>query len=113
MKYTTKRETMARGIIKITLGGVAVIGRLLLARKNRKAKESVAVELQQLVAVQKCLDNHAVSRYEAAQAARIVELEMGVKLRDANMYTNRKNPEMYQYVDGRLRAVEVRFANRR
>lgn len=53
-----------------------------------------------------CNEDHTVNRYEAAQAARIAELETKVKLRDANTYTDSKMLEMYQYVDGRLRNVE-------
>lgn len=53
-----------------------------------------------------CSEDHNVNRYEAAQAARIAELETEVKLRDANTYTDSKMLEMYQYVDGRLRNVE-------
>lgn len=53
-----------------------------------------------------CNEDHNVNRYEAAQAARIAELETEVKLRDANTYTDGKMLEMYQYVDGRLRNVE-------
>lgn len=53
-----------------------------------------------------CSENHTVNRYEAAQQARIAELETEVKLRDANTYTDQKILDMYQYVDGRLRNVE-------
>lgn len=53
-----------------------------------------------------CNEDHTVNRYEAAQAARIAELETEVKLRDANTYTDGKLLEVYQYVDGRLRGVE-------
>lgn len=53
-----------------------------------------------------CNEDHTVNRYEAAQSARIAELETEVKLRDANTYTDQKMLEMYQYVDGRLRGVE-------
>lgn len=53
-----------------------------------------------------CNEDHTVNRYEAAQQARIAELETEVKLRDANTYTDNKMLEMYQYVDGRMRGVE-------
>lgn len=53
-----------------------------------------------------CNEDHTVNRYEAAQSARIAELETEVKLRDANTYTDGKLLEMYKYVDGRLRGVE-------
>lgn len=51
-------------------------------------------------------DDEYVNRYEAAQNARIAELETEVKLRDANTYTDQKMLDMYTYVDGRLRTIE-------
>lgn len=50
-----------------------------------------------------------VSRYEAAQAARIAELETEVKLRDANTYTDQKMIEMYKYFDGKISGVEAQL----
>ena len=55
--------------------------------------------------------NRLLSRYEAAQAARIAELETEVKLRDANTYTDQKSLEMYKYIDGRLRGVEDKICD--
>lgn len=54
-------------------------------------------------------DNMPVNRYEAAQNARIAELETEVKLRDANTYTDGKILELYRYVDGRLSGVEAQI----
>lgn len=51
-------------------------------------------------------EDHAVNRYEAAQAARIAELETEVKLRDANTYTDQKLLEMYKYFDGKIGCLE-------
>lgn len=51
-----------------------------------------------------CAD-HYVNKYEAAQQARISELETEVKLRDANIYTDGKLLEMYKYFDGELKGV--------
>ena len=54
-----------------------------------------------------CVDGgHAVSRYEASQAARIAELETEVKLRDANTYTDGKILELYKYFDGKVSVIE-------
>lgn len=50
-----------------------------------------------------------VSKYEAAQAARIAELETEVKLRDANTYTDQKMLEMYKYFDGRFNGIETQI----
>lgn len=52
-----------------------------------------------------CSEDHLVNRYEAAQQARISELETEVKLRDANTYTDQKILATYQYIDGQLRQV--------
>ena len=51
-------------------------------------------------------DSGYVNRYEAAQAARIAELETDVKLRDANIYTDSKILEVYKYMDGKFAHVE-------
>jgi hypothetical protein len=53
-----------------------------------------------------CEGDHVVNRYEAAQSARIAELETEVKLRDANTYTDKKILEVYQSFDSRIRGVE-------
>lgn len=52
-------------------------------------------------------DNTPVNRYEAAQAARIAELEGEVKLRDSSIYTDGKLLELYKYVDGKLEGVNA------
>lgn len=57
-----------------------------------------------------CGDNHIVNRYEAAQAARIAELETEVKLRDANTYTDGKLLDLYKYVDGKFGCIEGQLA---
>lgn len=53
-----------------------------------------------------CSENMAVNRYEAAQSARIAELETEVKLRDANTYTDSKLGALRDYVDGKFSRVE-------
>lgn len=52
-------------------------------------------------------ENMPVNRYEAAQNARIAELETEVKLRDANTYTDQKILEVYRYFDGKLEGVNA------
>lgn len=52
-----------------------------------------------------CHENMPVNRYEAAQSARIAELETEVKFRDANIYTDGKLLDLYKYFDGELKAV--------
>lgn len=53
-----------------------------------------------------CNEDHVVNRYEAAQAAKIAELETAVKLRDANTYTDGKILELYKYFDGKVSCLE-------
>ena len=53
-----------------------------------------------------CSEDHYVNRYEAAQSAKIAELETEVKLRDSNIYTDNKILALYQYVDGKFSNVE-------
>ena len=52
-----------------------------------------------------CNEDHVVNRYEAAQQARIAELETEVKLRDSNIYTDQKSLALYQYIDGQLKDI--------
>lgn len=52
-----------------------------------------------------CTENMPVNRYEAAQSARIAELETEVKLRDANTYTLGEMNKMRNYVDDRFTAI--------
>lgn len=54
-----------------------------------------------------CSEEHFVNRYEAAQAARIAELESEVKLRDANTYVDQKLLEVYRYFDNKLEGVNA------
>jgi hypothetical protein len=56
-----------------------------------------------------CSEDHYINRYEAAQSARIAELETEVKLRDANTYTDGKILDVYRYIDGRLNGVEAQI----
>ena len=97
MDYVAKQGTTALGIIGTALGGLAVAGGPVLAAMSGGARAAAA----------ECSENHLVNRYEASQAARIAELETEVKLRDANTYTDQKMLELYQYTDGRLRAIEA------
>lgn len=105
MDYTAGRGTTALGIIGTTLGGLAVAGGTLL---NGMAGRTAAAHG---CAAEGCSENHVVNRYEAAQAARIAQLETEVKLRDANTYTDQKSLEMYQYIDSRLRGIEQKLCD--
>ena len=52
-----------------------------------------------------CTENMAVNRYEAAQSARIAELETEVKLRDANTFAMTEMGKLRDYVDRRFECV--------
>ena len=54
-----------------------------------------------------CNENMMVNRYEAAQSARIAELETEVKLRDANVYTMTEMGKLRDYVDRRFEGVNA------
>lgn len=57
-----------------------------------------------------CHENMPVNRYEAAQSARIAELETEVKLRDANTYTLGEINKVRDYVDRRFERVECQLS---
>ena len=56
-----------------------------------------------------CSEDHMINRYEAAQQARIAELETEVKLRDANTYTDQKLLEVYNYFNGKIGWVSSKY----
>lgn len=51
-------------------------------------------------------EDKPVSRYEAAQAQRIAELESEVKFRDSSIYTDGKILDIYKYFDNELKRVD-------
>ena len=62
-------------------------------------------------AVAACSENMLVNRYEAAQQARIAELETEVKLRDANTYAMAQVNNLRDYVDNKFAHVEHEICN--
>ncbi len=54
-----------------------------------------------------CGEGAYINRYEAAQNARIAELESEVKLRDANTYTQTQLNDFRNYVDGKFDAINA------
>ena len=93
---------MATGITALGIEALGVLGGLLNGGINNGANTAA---LAAMAAAPRCSDDHCVNRYEAAQAARIAELETEVKLRDANTYTDQKSLALYQYIDGQLRDI--------
>jgi hypothetical protein len=57
-----------------------------------------------------CSEDHFVNRYEAAQSAKISELETEVKLRDSNIYTDQKILDTYRYFDGEIKDIRNTLA---
>ena len=54
-----------------------------------------------------CSEDHLVNRYEAAQSAKIADLETQVALRDSNTYTDQKLLEVYKYFDGEVKDIRA------
>lgn len=99
----------ALGLLNGNLGGVLGGGWGVNGAANAAVPSMVGLAAG-LAGRGTCNEDHTVNRYEAAQAARIAELETEVKLRDANTYTDGKMLELYKYVDGRMRGVEGQIA---
>lgn len=57
-----------------------------------------------------CSEDHVVTRYDAEKSARIAQLEGELANKNAEIYTDKKSLELYQYVDGRLRGIEGQLA---
>jgi hypothetical protein len=53
-----------------------------------------------------CSEDHCVNRYEAAQAARIAELETHNKLLESNIYTDSKIADVYERLSGKISCIE-------
>jgi hypothetical protein len=96
-EYVAGKGTTALGIIGTTLGALGVTGGTnLLTGANNNMMHCCGNG-----------DNAPVNRYEAAQAARISELETEVKLRDANVYTMAEMGKLRDYVDRRFECVNA------
>lgn len=53
-----------------------------------------------------CESDCAVNRYELQKEQTIAELKAQIALRDANLYNDQKQLEMYRYIDGKFNAIE-------
>lgn len=99
---------MATGITALGIEALGLLGGglggILGCNNNGAAMAALA-------AAPRCSEDHCVNRYEAAQAARIAELETEVKLRDANIYTDQKSLALYQYIDGQLKDIRNELCN--
>ena len=57
-----------------------------------------------------CSEDHVVTRYDAEKSARIAQLEGELANKNAEIYTDKKSLELYQYLDNRLRGIEGQLA---
>ena len=104
MEYASKGvagAALGTGIAGLSLGVLNSLGGLGSA-VGMFGPRTAVVDADTVGRHYACSEDHHVNRYEAAQAARIAELETEVKLRDANTYTDQKILATYQYIDGKL-----------
>ena len=95
------------------LGGGNVLNGLLGGNRRDTVADMAAAMMMAGAAARTtatCSEDHTINRYEAAQAARIAELESEKKLRDANTYTDSKMLDMYKDINSRLRGIEEQLA---
>ena len=101
MEYENKHEFASKGVAGTGLG--LAIGALGLTALNGGLGNLFGGGMN-------CgcsSDDHLVNRYEAAQSAKIAELETAVSLRDSNTYTDQKLLEVYKYFDGENKALRA------
>ena len=102
-EFVAGKGTTALGIIGTVLGSLGVAGNNGMGLNlfgNNGGKPY-------------CSEDHLVNRYEAAQSAKIAELETQVALRDANTYADQKLLEVYKYFDGEVKDIRATIcANR-
>ena len=102
------------------LNGMGGLGNLFGGGKRKEESEhGTELALAALMmanathATPMCNETINVNRYEAAQQARIAELETEVKLRDANTFTMGEMNKLRDYVDGKFAHVESELCNQR
>jgi hypothetical protein len=76
-EFVAGKGTTALGIIGTVLGSLGVAG-----------NNGMGLNLFGTGSSCNCSEDHTVNRYEAAQAAKIADLETKVALRDANTYSD-------------------------
>lgn len=86
-------------------GLAGLLGNLTGGGSNTGAEAAMLAALMAKPLGSCCSEDHTVDRYEAAQSARIAELETEVKLRDANTFTMGEMNLMRNYVDGQFREI--------
>lgn len=107
MEYTNEYSSNGKGNLGVTLGAIGTGLGILNGNGNGI--------LGGLFSNGRCgcSEDHMINRYEAAQSARIAELETEVKLRDSNIYTDGKILDLYKYVDGKFGCIERELCDQR
>jgi hypothetical protein len=100
-EFVAGKGTTALGIIGTVLGSLGVAGNSGMGLNILGGGKPLSSE------------DHLVNRYEAAQQAKIAELETKIALRDANTYSDQKLLEVYKYFDGEIKDIRTTIcANR-
>ena len=97
-------EFASKGVAGAGLG-LGIAGTALGVMNGNLGRIFGGIAAPQTAVASCCSEDHLINRYEAAQKARIAELETEVKLRDANTYTDQKILATYQYIDSQLKNV--------
>lgn len=97
------------------LGGGGALLNLLGGNRAGNAATDMAAAMMMANAAPRtvgctCSEDHVVTRYDAEKSARIAQLEGELANKNAEIYTDKKSLELYQYVDGRLRNIEGQLA---
>ena len=95
------------------LGGGNVLNGLLGGNRRDTVADMAAAMMMASAAARTtatCSEDHVVTRYDAEKSARIAQLEGELSNKNAEIYTDKKSLELYQYVDGRLRDIEGQLA---
>lgn len=104
MEYTAGKGTTALGVVGTVLGSIGT------AAATGVLGNGMGLFGGNCNTACVCSENMAVNRYELSQENRIAKLESDIALRDATIYSDKKSLELYQYVDGRMRAIEGQIA---
>lgn len=105
-EFVAGKGTTALGIIGTVLGSLGVAGNngmgLNLFGNNNTPYNYTPYSQGHI-----CSEDHLVNRYEAAQSAKIADLETKIALRDSNTYTDQKLLEVYKYFDGEVKDIRA------
>lgn len=103
MEYENKYASEGKGNLGVTLGAIGTGLGVLSGGLN-----SLPI-VGNRTANCGCSEDHFINRYEAAQSARIAELETEIKLRDANTFTLGEMGKLRNYVDDKFSSIEAQI----